>query len=76
MRVVTVVFMSIVFLVLSHAGGEAAPWCAHYGGRGGGGGTNCGFYSFSQCQATVIGTGGFCARNPFEYGREGRRRYR
>ena len=36
------------------------PWCAYYSGGRGGGGTNCGFTSFEQCQATVIGIGGFC----------------
>lgn len=42
------------------------PWCAHYGliGSGGGSGT-CGFTSYRQCMATVSGTGGYCARNPF-----------
>lgn len=40
------------------------PWCAYYSaGRGGGGGTNCGFTTFAQCQATVSGIGGFCAQN-------------
>jgi hypothetical protein len=27
------------------------PWCAVYGGRGGGG-TNCGFLTIEQCRAT------------------------
>jgi hypothetical protein len=40
------------------------PWCAYYGGRGGGSGTNCGFVSWSQCMATVSGTGGWCEVNP------------
>jgi hypothetical protein len=29
------------------------------------GATNCGFYSFEQCQAALSGNGGFCMRNPF-----------
>jgi hypothetical protein len=42
------------------------PWCAHYGGgRAGGGGENCGFTSFAQCQATRAGNGGFCVPNPW-----------
>jgi hypothetical protein len=41
---------------------QSYPWCAYYGGRGGGG-TNCGFSSFQQCMATVSGIGGFCNRN-------------
>ncbi len=38
------------------------PWCAVYGGRGGGG-ENCGFTTFEQCMATLWGMGGFCNRN-------------
>jgi len=40
-------------------------WCAVYGGRGGGGGTNCGFLTIEQCRATVSGIGGFCEPNQF-----------
>ena len=40
------------------------PWCAVYGGRGGGG-TNCGFLTIQQCRATVSGIGGFCEPNQF-----------
>jgi hypothetical protein len=40
------------------------PWCAVYGGRGGGG-TNCGFLTIGQCRATVSGIGGFCEPNQF-----------
>ena len=40
------------------------PWCAVYGGRGGGG-SNCGFLTIEQCRATVSGIGGFCAPNQF-----------
>jgi hypothetical protein len=46
------------------SGAEAAPWCAQYSVHGGA--TNCGFYSFQQCQQTVHGIGGFCSLNPFE----------
>lgn len=41
------------------------PWCAHYGGRNGGGAPNCGFTTFAQCMATVSGMQGFCDRNPW-----------
>jgi hypothetical protein len=40
------------------------PWCAVYGGRGGGG-TNCGFLTIEQCRATISGIGGFCTPNQF-----------
>ncbi len=36
-------------------------WCANYKN----GLTNCGFYSFQQCEAARWGNGGFCYRNPF-----------
>ena len=39
------------------------PWCAQYGGSRGGGGRNCGFWTYQQCQQTVWGTGGFCQVN-------------
>ena len=37
-------------------------WCAEYNGRGG---TNCGFYTFQQCQWAVSGVGGFCSPSPY-----------
>jgi hypothetical protein len=46
----------------SSAQAQNYPWCAVYGGRGGGG-QNCGFTTFEQCMATLSGMGGFCNRN-------------
>lgn len=46
----------------SGAHAQNYPWCAEYGGRDGGG-TNCGFTTFQQCQDTISGMGGFCNRN-------------
>ena len=40
-------------------------WCAQYSGGRGGGGTNCGFFTWNQCMATVSGVGGFCVPNQF-----------
>jgi hypothetical protein len=45
----------------SSAQAQNYPWCAVYGGRGGG--QNCGFSTFQQCMATLSGMGGFCNRN-------------
>jgi hypothetical protein len=76
MRTIAVVSIMFAALFLSTDGTHAAPWCADYTGKGG---SNCGFYSFQQCQATVSGRGGFCRSNPFEAyaaAREPRRRYR
>ncbi|MBK5958620.1 hypothetical protein CCR97_10420 [Rhodoplanes elegans] len=44
--------------------GPIYPWCADYGGRGGGG-TNCYFSNLGQCQQAISGNGGWCYRNPF-----------
>ena len=76
MRTIAITSITLTTLLLCEGAAQAAPWCAHYGGRGGGG-TNCGFYSFQQCMAAVSGTGGFCTRNQFEIQQpQGERRYR
>jgi hypothetical protein len=75
MRTLAVAGVTFAGLTLSSLNADAAPWCAQYSGRGGG--TNCGFYSFEQCQQTVRGIGGFCSLNPFEaygYSQQQRRR--
>jgi hypothetical protein len=72
MRFASIVFAALVApfaLALTPAQAYAMPydpypWCAVYGGRGGGG-TNCGFLTIEQCRATVSGIGGFCAPNQF-----------
>jgi hypothetical protein len=38
---------------------RAGAWCAWYDPYT----YNCGFNTFQQCQATVLGAGGYCARN-------------
>ena len=53
---VTVLLSSIV---LSSA--EDGPWCARYGTCLEG--SNCGFYSFEQCQAAIFGNGGRCSQS-------------
>jgi len=54
---------------------QAGAWCAKYFGHGG---TNCGFYTYAQCQVTVSGIGGYCEPNLLEGPRyyEEPRRYR
>jgi hypothetical protein len=56
--------------VFTPTAGQADPykWCAYYGGRGGGGATNCGFVTLEQCRATISGMGGFCEPNLFYTG--------
>ena len=78
MRMLATASFVCATLLLGLAAAQAAPWCANYGGRGGGG-TNCGFYSFQQCIAAVSGTGGFCTQNYAETqgsGSKPRKRYR
>jgi hypothetical protein len=67
MRMIAITFAALFLSTIgAHADGT---WCAQYSAQGGG--TNCGFYSFEQCQATVSGIGGFCMRNPFTLGSAG-----
>ena len=47
-------------------------WCAEYGGFFGGGGTNCYFSTWQQCQAAISGVGGYCRKNLFYTGPDGR----
>jgi Protein of unknown function (DUF3551) len=59
----------------AHADGA---WCA----RDVLGGTNCGFYTYEQCRADIVGIGGSCVPNQNytggaqSYGRDPRRRLR
>jgi hypothetical protein len=36
------------------------PWCSNFAD---GAGTNCGFPTLEQCQATIAGSGGYCDQN-------------
>ena len=77
MRPIPIVAITFAGLLLSSSIDAQADgtWCAQYGVK-----TNCGFYSFEQCQASRSGNAGFCTQNPFSaYGyarREPQRRYR
>src|SRR5215510_5448482 len=71
MRTIPIVAIIFAAFLLSSVEGNAAPWCANYGGARGGG-SNCGFHTFEQCLAAKSGNGGFCDRNPFELGSAGR----
>jgi hypothetical protein len=62
-------FILVAVAFVSAAPARAAieyPWCAQYGGgKGGGGGRNCGFVSYEQCMETSRGMGGYCEPNLF-----------
>jgi Protein of unknown function (DUF3551) len=62
MRVIAVIAITGAALSLSTVATRAGTWCANYSNQSG---SNCGFYSFEQCRATVSGIGGFCSRNSF-----------
>src|SRR6185312_9915506 len=53
-----------LFLIADPAAADPYKWCANYRN----GGSNCGFTTFEQCQATVSGVGGSCGPNQFYTG--------
>jgi hypothetical protein len=63
-------------VVGTSAQADSYRWCAEYGGGGRGGGTNCYFVTFGQCQAAISGVGSFCRPNPFYTGSDRRRSHR
>ena len=54
-----VLFVTAAIGTPAHADG---PWCAYYDGHFGGA-SNCGFYTYQQCLATISGIGGWCQPN-------------
>ena len=56
-------FLNLAPASAQQGGYPLYPWCAYYGGRGGG--TNCYFSTWEQCRAAASGNGGYCAVNPF-----------
>ena len=81
MRAIPIAAITFAGLLLSSIGARAdGTWCANYKN----GATNCGFYSFAQCEATRSGNGGFCYPNSFAgsvgsaygYATGSKRRYR
>jgi len=53
-----------LLIFASPAVADPYKWCAVYRA----GGSNCGFTTIDQCQATVSGVGGFCQPNQFYTG--------
>ena len=52
--------LALAFTGVSEA--RAGAWCAWYDPYT----YNCGFNTFQQCHATVLGAGGYCAPNASE----------
>src|SRR5262249_10266786 len=68
MRTIVPLLLALVGMSLTSTYADAGAWCATYRR----GVSNCGYSSFEQCWATVLGLGGFCRPNPFPgtaYGR-------
>jgi len=72
MQRILLLAFSVLALLASNERSSAEityPWCAQYGGGGeGGGGRNCGFWTYEQCRATIWGLGGYCIENPMYQG--------
>ena len=69
-RIIIALALSALSFVGLTAGSEPAsadsityPWCAQYRGGDRGGGRNCGFWTYEQCMASVLGNAGFCELN-------------
>ena len=61
MRTIVPVLLALTVISLTSANADAGAWCASYRR----GVSNCGYSSYEQCRATVLGLGGFCRPNPF-----------
>jgi len=60
MRTIVLAVIALAALTSVNARADGA-WCSDYSN---GGGTNCGFHSYEQCMANILGIGGSCLRNP------------
>jgi hypothetical protein len=66
MRCILVLGFCVLALVVGSHTSRAEityPWCAQYGAGMDGGGRNCGFWTYGQCQAALSGNGGYCETN-------------
>ena len=62
MRTVILLVAALAVLPLTNADARAdGAWCA----RDSKGGTNCGFHTYEDCRANILGIGGYCDRNLF-----------
>jgi Protein of unknown function (DUF3551) len=61
MRTIVLGLLALAGISLTSTDADAGAWCASYRR----GVSNCGYSSYEQCRATVLGLGGFCRPNPF-----------
>jgi hypothetical protein len=65
----TLLTLGLLAAAATFTGREAqANWCVYYDAYT----YNCGFSSLRQCQATSLGGGGQCRRDPYAVSSEGR----
>jgi hypothetical protein len=69
--VIAALIIGAASVIPREAKAQYAPWCAGYDLTGS---SNCGFYTFAQCQADISGIGGWCYRNPAAGARASRRK--
>jgi Protein of unknown function (DUF3551) len=53
--------LTIMALTATDVSAASGSWCATYPQRS----ENCGYATLEQCQAQVLGLGGWCRPNPF-----------
>ncbi len=64
MRIAVAALFSLVAVsTAAPAQADPYPWCAQYGGFGGGGVESCYYMTLEQCRASVAGIGGWCNRS-------------
>ena len=62
MRTVILLVAALAVLPVTNVDARAdGAWCAPNSK----GGTNCGFHSYEECRANILGIGGYCDRNLF-----------
>ena len=62
MRTVILIVAALVVLPLTNADArDQGAWCA----RDSKGGANCGFQTYEECRANIVGIRGFCDRKLF-----------
>jgi hypothetical protein len=61
MRTIVLGLLALAGISLTSTDADAGAWCASYRR----GVSNCGYSSYEQCRATVLGLRGFCRPNPF-----------
>ena len=68
---ISALIIGVTAVIPYEAKAQYAKWCAGYDLTGS---SNCGFYTFAQCQADISGVGGWCYRNPATKARASARR--